>query len=472
MVQTSNEHMVSDLVAPDISEMLERRETHQVRAALMVLADPEVADVLMALPPPQRAIAFRLLPRNRAADVFTFLPPDQQEDLLAQVSSEHLAQMFNEMDPDDRVQVFEEMPGELVSRLLALMRPEERRATQVILGYPEDSVGRIMTPDYLTLRPDWTVQQALDHIRQRGAEAETVDTVYVTDDRGRLLDDIELRQLVLTDPSQRIGSLMDGQVISLHATDDQEAAVRTLERYDLPVIPVISSDGVLVGIVTFDDVADVAEEEATEDIQKMGGMEALDEPYMSASIPELVRRRGTWLSVLFIGEMFTATAMGYFEDELRRALVLTLFIPLIISSGGNSGSQASTLVIRAMAVREIDLRDWWRVLGRELLCGSLLGAWLGLLGLLRIHVWEWTGLTQYGEHYHLVGFTVAAAILGVVLWGAISGSMLPFLIRRLGLDPATSSAPFVATLVDVTGLVIYFSVALVFLSSTLLAPAQ
>lgn len=465
---TSNEHMVSDLVAPDISEMLERRETYQARAALMVLADPEVADVLMALPPEQRAIAFRLLPRNRAADVFTFLPPDQQEQLLAEVSSDHLAQVFNEMDPDDRVQVFEEMPGELVAKLLSLMRPEERRQTQVILGYPEDSVGRIMTPDYLTLRPDWTVQQALDHIRQRGAEAETLDTLYVVDDRSRLLDDIELRQLVLTEPSRAIESLMDGQVVSLHAADDQEAAVRTMERYDLPVIPVLSSDGILVGIVTFDDVADVAEEEVTEDIHKLGGMEALEEPYMSASILQLVRRRGIWLTVLFAGEMLTISALARFEHHIDQVVALALFVPLIIASGGNSGSQAATLVIRAMALQEVRLRDWWRVLRREVVCGLLMGGWLGLLGLARVILWQKTGWFDYTDYYLRVGLTVLVAVTGVVLWGVLVGSMLPFVLRRLGLDPATSSAPFVATLVDVTGLVIYFSTATLLLRGTLL----
>ncbi len=469
MAITGNEQMISDLVAPDISEMIERRENHQARSALMVLADPEIADVLMVLPSEQRAVAFRLLPRNRAAEVFTFLPPDQQEQLLEEISSEHFARIFDEMDPDDRAQVLEEMPGEMVARLLALMRPEERRRTQIILGYPEDSVGRIMTPDYLTLRPDWTVQQALEHVRRRGGDAETLDTMYVTDQRGRLLDDVALRQLVLSDPGQTIESLMDGQIVSLLATQDQEGAVLAMERYDLPVLPVVSTDGVLVGIVTFDDVADVAEEEVTEDMHKMGGLEALDDPYMSASIPDLVRRRGTWLTALFIGQLFTATAMVYFGAELEKALVLAIFLPLIISSGGNSGSQASTLVIRAMAIREITLRDWLRVFKRELSVGLLLGLWLGLLGLLRIVLWHRLGIGDYTQYYVSLGITVMVALVGVVLWGTLVGSMLPFIIRRLGLDPATSSAPFVATLVDVTGLVIYFSVAVLLLRHTMLA---
>jgi magnesium transporter len=344
----------------------------------------------------------------------------------------------------------------------------------VILGYPEDSVGRIMTPDYLTLRPDWTVQQALDHIRSRGGEAETLQAMYVVDDRGRLLDDVSLRQLVLSDPQAKIESLMDGQVVSLLATNDQEAAVQTMNRYDLPVLPVLSGDNVLVGIVTFDDVADVAEEEATEDIHKMGGLEALDEPYMSASIFDLVRRRGTWLSALFIGQLLTASAMSHFGARvgagIEKVLVLTIFLPLIISSGGNSGSQATTLVIRAMAVREIALRDWLRVFRRELACGLLLGLWLGLLGLVRVIIWQHLGWYDYSEFYLLLGLTVMVSLLGVVVWGTLVGSMLPFIIRRLGFDPAVSSAPFVATLVDVTGLVLYFSVALLFLRNTLLAP--
>lgn len=474
MEEIENAHLVGSLLAPEIGELIDQRQTFEVRSALLELLDPEVADVLMALVPGQRAVAFRLLPRDRAAMVFTYLPFEQQEQLLSELNNEQLAHLINEMPPDDRAVLFEEMPGPVAARLLALMRPEERRQTQIILGYPQDSVGRLMTPDYLAIKPDWTVQQVLDHIRQFGRDAETLSTLYVVNERGLLIDDIRLRQFLLVDPSSTVRSLMDEQFVSLRADEDREAAVRAINRYDQSALPVVDREGVLVGIVTFDDVADVATAETTEDIQKMGGLEALDEPYITMPLLRLVRKRGTWLSALFLGEMLTATAMGYFQVEIEKASVLALFMPLIISSGGNSGSQGSTLIIRAMAVGEVGLKHWIKVFRRELACGLLLGVLLGLLGLIRIHLWQFLGWKDYsimhGNHaasYHMVALTVGIALIGVVLWGTLMGSMLPFLLRRIGLDPATISAPLVATLVDVTGLIIYFSTAMVILHSVL-----
>jgi magnesium transporter len=336
-----------------------------------------------------------------------------------------------------------------------------------LLGYPEDTIGRLMTPDYLAVRSDWTVKQVLDHIRAHGRDSETLNVIYVVDEKGRLVDDLRIRQLLVAPTEAKVADISDGKFASLRASDDQESAIAVFQAYDRVALPVTDSQGVLLGIVTVDDVLDVASEEATEDIHKIGGTEALDEPYMATSLLSLVKKRAKWLVVLFIGEMFTATAMGWFEKEIARAVVLALFVPLIISSGGNSGSQASTLVIRAMALGEVTLRDWWRVVGREIQCGLLLGAILGLIGLLRIAVWQ--GLFDlYGAHWQLVALTVAAALVGVVLWGTLAGSMLPFVLKALGLDPAVSSAPFVATLVDVTGLVIYFTVALLLLRGTLL----
>lgn len=454
---------VGELLAPEFIELLDQKQTQAAREALVDLLEPQVSDVLEALPPQHKAVAFRLLPRQKAADVFTLLPEDQQQVLLEEMTHEQLAQLFEEMPPDDRAQLFEEMPGQVSAKVLALMSPAERRKMQVILGYPPESIGRIMTPDYLTVRPEWTVQQALDHIRRNGRDAETLNTLYVVNELGVLVDDVRLRQLLLADPLRTIESLMDNHVISLSATHDREEAVRTMSRYDYPVLPVVDSQAILVGIVTFDDVADVAQRETTEDIQKLGAVQALDEPYVTAPLWEVIRKRGVWLSVLFLGEMLTASAMSYFEDEIQRLVILALFIPLIISSGGNTGSQAATLVVRALAVGEIRLKDWWLVLRREIACGMVLGLWLGLIGLARIHIWQWAGWMDYSEHYHLVGFTVLVAVMGVVLWGTICGSMLPMILRKLGLDPATISAPFVATLVDVTGLVIYFTTAMLLL---------
>lgn len=460
MVVSNDEHSVGDLLAPEIAELLDARENHLARGTLMELLEPEIADVLMALEPKHRPIAFRLLSKDKASEVFLLLPQEEQEKLLGELNNEQLANLFNEMQPDDRVQLFEEIPGQVVSKLLGLMKPEERRRTQIILGYPPESVGRIMTPDYLTVREDWTVRQALDHIRAHGQEVESFNTLFVVNDKGKLLDDLRLRKMILGELDDTLDKLIDGQVVSLQATDDREQAVRIMQRYDRPQLPVVDRDNVLVGMVTFDDVADVAQAEATEDIQKLGGMEALEEPYMAASLYELVRKRGVWLIALFFGELFTASAMTYFEDEIAKAVVLALFIPLIISSGGNSGSQATSLIIRALAVGEITLKSWFHVLRRELACGALLGVILGCVGFIRVEIWARLGLADYGLQSHLVAATVAIALLGVVMFGTIVGGMLPFILKRFGLDPATASAPFVATLVDVTGLVIYFTAAM------------
>jgi magnesium transporter len=461
---SDNSPLLGALLAPEIEELLTAGETHEARKIITGMLDPEIADVMRAVEPRHRAVLFRLLPTARAADVFAYLDQPAQEQLLGELQADHLAQLMDEMAPDDRAELFEELPGQVAARLLSLMTPSERKRTQTILGYPPQSIGRIMTPDYLTVRPEWTAAEALDYIRKHGRDAESLDTLYVVDAAGKLLDGVRLRRLLLTDPSTIIDSLMSQHVVKLYAHADREEAVQIMERYDRPVLPVVNRGDVLVGIVTFDDVADVAEKETTEDIQKMGGIEALDEPYMAVSVWELFRKRGTWLSLLFLGELFTASAMGHFEHEIEKAVVLSLFLPLIISSGGNSGSQASTLVIRAMAVGEVKLADWWRVFGRELLCGLMLGVLLGIIGLARIHVWQYFGWIDYSTVHFSAGrvaTTVGVSLIGVVMWGSLSGSMLPFLLRKLRLDPATISAPLVATLVDVTGLIIYFTTATV-----------
>lgn len=336
-----------------------------------------------------------------------------------------------------------------------------------LLGYPAGSIGRLMTPHYIVVHRDWTAIQVLDYVRAHGQDSETLEMLYVTDNHGVLIDDIRLREFLLCSTDKRVADLMDYKFVALNAADPEEVAIGVFKREDRKALPVIDSTGVLIGIVTLDDVLRVAENQATREIQKIGGSEALDEPYMQIAIARMVRKRAGWLVILFLGEMLTATAMGFFEGEIEKAVVLALFVPLIISSGGNSGSQATTLVIRAMALGEIRLRDWWRVMRREVVAGLALGSILGTIGFLRITVWS-AFSTIYGAHWLLVGWTVGVSLVGIVLWGTIAGSMLPFLLRRVGLDPATSSAPFVATLVDVTGLVIYFSVGLIFLRGTLL----
>jgi magnesium transporter len=324
-----------------------------------------------------------------------------------------------------------------------------------------------MTPHYIAVKEDWTVQQVMDYVRTHGQDSETLNVIYVIDDSGLLIDDIRMREFLVVPLARHVSDLMDRRFVALKATDSQDAAVEVFRREDRTALPVTDTQGILIGIVTVDDALDVAERRATREMQRVGGSEALDEPYMDIALWRMVKKRAGWLVVLFLGEMLTATAMGFFEHEIARAVVLALFVPLIISSGGNSGSQASTLVIRAMAVGELRLKDWWRVVRREAVSGVMLGAILGAIGFLRISIWSMFS-TLYGPHWALVATTVGLSLVAIVLWGTLVGSMLPLILRRLGFDPATSSAPFVATLVDVTGLVIYFSVGLVVLKGSLL----
>jgi magnesium transporter len=447
-----------------------RARLHDFTTLRQVLGrwDPAaIAAEIFDLPVEEQAIVFRILPRTSAAAVFEFLQAQTQQRLLRGLGQEEVAAILNDMAADDRTALLEELPAGVTKQLLAVLTPEERAVALSLLGYPEGSIGRLMTPHYLVVDEDWTVQQVLDHVRSHGQDSETLEMLYVTDDRGVLIDDIRLREFLLTSTAKRVADLMDYRFIALKATDPQRVAVGVFRQQGRKALPVVDSTGVLIGIVTLDDVLKVAENEATREIQRIGGSEALDEPYMQITIARMVKKRAGWLVILFLGEMLTATAMGFFESEIEKAVVLALFVPLIISSGGNSGSQATTLVIRAMALGQLRLRDWWHVMRREVVAGLALGAILGVIGFLRITIWS-AFSSIYGPHWLLVGWTVGVALIGIVLWGALAGSMLPFLLRRAGLDPAASSAPFVATLVDVTGLVIYFSVGLLFLRGTLL----
>jgi magnesium transporter len=459
--------MARTLSDEETKRLIDQRRWSELKDAFSGMPAPELADKLEALDPPDRMMLFRALPRKQASEVFAYLEHAKQNELILNLTNEDARHILADLTPDDRTALLEELPAQVTRRLLEVLSPEDLKEARTLLGYPEESVGRLMTPDYVAIRAHWTIQQALDHIRRRGHDAETINMIYVVEDRLRLVDDLRLRLILLADPQAIVESIMDRKFVALRASDDREEAVRVMKEYDRFVLPVVDSDGLLLGIVTSDDVLDVAEEEATEDMQKMGGMEALDFPYLETPFFEMVRKRGGWLSALFLGEMLTATAMGYFENEIARAVVLALFIPLIISSGGNSGSQAASLVIRAMAVEEIRLRDWWRVMRREVAAGAALGSLLGSIAIIRILLWP-NRQTIYGPHYFLLAVTVALSLLGVVLFGTLTGSMLPFVLRRMGFDPAASSAPFVATLVDVTGLIIYFTVALFILRGTLL----
>ncbi len=424
--------------------------------------------MLTTLPHKHEAIVFRLLPHEQAARVFAYLPLGRQEELVQSLSGDEVKNILDQMAPDDRTRLLEELPAKVTRRLLEVLSPEELKSARQLLGYPEHSVGRYMTPDYVAIRPEMTAFAALEHIRKVGRGMETLNVVYILDENGKLLEDLRLGSLVLADPNAVVTSITDPPLVSVLATDDRERVLALFEKYDRVALPVTDSLGNMLGIVTADDMLDVAESEATEDIQKLGGSEALDAPYTQVGLGAMIRKRGGWLSALFLGEMLTATAMSFFEKEIAHAVVLALFVPLIISSGGNSGSQASSLVIRSLALRELKIRDWFRVFRREFISGLALGALLGIIGFSRIVLWQHLHLTNYGEHYLLLAFTVWASLIGVVMFGTLAGSMLPFLLRRLGFDPAASSAPFVATLVDVTGLCIYFTVALLILHGTLL----
>ena len=449
-------------------ELIDQQNWAELRDRVRHLHPSDVADLIIALPAEQEAFVFRALSREQAADVFSYLPPPHQEELIDSLTNEQVRSVLQSMTPDDRTRLLEEMPAEVTRRLIANLTPEDLKNVRWLLGYPEETAGRYMTPKYVIVQPEMTAREALDHIRTSGRGMETINVVYIVDDKGRLVEDVRLASLVLADPGTKVTDIKDPPLVALKATDDREEVAKAFEHYDRLALPVTDNEGHMLGIITVDDVLDVAEQEATEDIQKLGGMEALDAPYLDVGVWAMIRKRAGWLAILFVGEMLTATAMSFFEGEIAHAVVLALFVPLIISSGGNSGSQATSLIIRSLALRELRLRDWFRVFRREILSGVTLGAMLGSIGFVRIVLWEKMHFTDYGIHYLLVGFTVWAALIGVVTFGTIAGSMLPFILRRLGFDPATSSAPFVATLVDVTGLVIYFTVALLILKGTLL----
>lgn len=405
---------------------------------------------------------------HRAAMVFKILDVTTQKKIISQLPSSKTAELLNELPADDRTDFLEELPKKAIRDLIKLLDPKEIKVTLAMLGYPEDSVGRLMTPDYVYVYAHNTVAEVFTTVRRYAKNSETIDVLYVINENGELVDDIRIRDVILAAPEKRVDELIDGRVIVLNVNDDQEHASQIFKMNNRVALPVVDDNNILLGIVTIDDMLWVADEEFSEDMQKMGGTEAFEESYLDIPLLKLFKKRVGWLIVLFLGELLTATAMGYFEDEIAKAVILALFVPLIISSGGNSGSQASTLIIQAMAVGDVSVTDWWRVMRREILSGLLLGTVLALIGFIRIAVWHTFVPGLYGPHWMLIGFTVSASLIGVVLWGTLTGSMLPLILKKLGADPAVSSAPFVATLVDVTGLIIYFSFAYIFLQGILL----
>ncbi|WP_166334788.1 magnesium transporter [Sphingobacterium chungjuense] len=420
------------------------------------LNDLNISDVeeLIDELPEHGPLFLETLSIKRAINVFRILDFPTQERIIKKLSAPKVRELINEMPPDDRTSFLSELKGDAVKRIIILLSPEERKEALSLLGYPEDSVGRLMTPDYITVKSHWSIPRVLDHIRRYGKASETIDVLYVIDGDGKLIDDIRIKDVLLADPENLVENLIDNRLIKLYADDPQEEAVTIFRMNNRVALPVVDDQDIMLGIVTIDDILWVANEEYTEDMQRFGGTEALDEPYMDVSIFQLVSKRAGWLVVLFVGQLFTASVIEHYEARLTVALLA--LVPLIMSSGGNSGSQASTLIIQAMALGEVTIGDWWRVMKREILSGLALGVILGALGFVRIGAWQ-AFTASYGDHWQLLAGAVSLSLVCIVLWGSLIGSMLPFILRRLGADPASSSAPFVSTLVDVSGLFIYFT---------------
>ena len=428
----------------------------------------EVAKMLSVVPTDAAVQAYNSLPTTIQVKVFPYLNIPLQKTIAETITTSRAIFILNELSSDDRVAFYSSLKGVERSNLLKLLNEKNKDAVHDILGYPENSVARLINTEFATITSQFTIGEASEHLRKNHKDTETANVIYVVDKEGKLIDDIPMRRFVLNDPTKKVADILDGFCASLKMTDTKADAVQKFKEYDRVVLPVTNAENILLGVLTVDDVMDAAEQIDTKEIQNFGGVEGLDYPYVKTSFFSLIKKRATWLIVLFVGEMLTATAMGYFDAEISKAVVLALFVPLIISSGGNSGSQAATLIIRAMALKELTIKDWWFVMRREILSGLTLGFILGTIGFIRIEVWQNLHLYNYGPHYFLLALTIFFSLIGIVMWGTLSGSMIPIVLKKFKLDPATSSAPLVATLVDVTGLIIYFTIAAFILKGTIL----
>jgi len=459
--------MMAQLLKPEFEHLVNTRDWYALKDIMEDIAAVDIAELLEEIDDDMALLAFRLIKKSKAGDVFSYLSTEKSVALIQQFSSRQVRDIMTNVSPDDRAAFLEELPGNLTQLIMNSMDPKDLKEVRMLLGYPEYSVGRIMTPKYVRVKSDWTVERALEHVRVWGNKAETINVIYVVDEHEHLIDDLLLSQLIMAKPEEEISSLIDRNFIALQAFDDQENALKALSKYDRVALPVVNSDGVLVGIITADDMFDIAEEETTEDMQLMAGMTALDDDYSQTGIGEMVKKRLGWLLVLLIGQLLTATALNQYEHFLSSAVFLAAFIPMIISSGGNSGSQAATLIIRALSTEDISIKDWLRVMRREFISGLLLGSLVGLSGSLIVFVWGWFNSQAIDATLLLTCAAVGGSLMGVVLFGNMTGSMLPFILSKLGLDPAVTSAPFVSTLGDVTGILIYFSLASLILGSLL-----
>lgn len=462
--------MSLELEHPSLQEQFETLiQTEDKLAIREFLDDQNISDVAALVDefPDYEDRIIANMSIHRAASVFKILDLSVQKRIILELPPNTTASLLNELPADDRTDFLEELPSNVVRELIKLLDPDERKITLSLLGYPENSIGRLMTPDYVYVYPWNTIEEVFTTIRKYGKDSETINVIYVINAKGELLDDIRIRDFILNPPDKKVEELMDERFVALHPEDDQETASEVFKMNNRVALPVVSRSNKLLGIVTIDDILWVAEEEFSEDMQKMGGTAALDEPYLDVPLFKLYKKRIIWLIILFVGETLTIIAMSNFQKTLEQVLVLSTFIPLIISSGGNSGSQAATLIIQALALGEVRVQDWWRIARREILSGLFMGITLGIVGFFIIFGgYHFVGL--FGEHYIRIGIAIGTAIVGVVMWGTIMGSMLPLLLKRWGADPATSSTPFIATLVDVTGLLIYFGTAFLLLKGVLL----
>lgn len=448
------EIMIEHPVLPEIKRLLEQRDWRELSLLLRDWPDPEIADLLLHLEKPERVLVYRSLPRKRAAYVFSYLDHEHQDALLQELSAEDTRHLLAHLSPDDRTALLEELPAEVTQRLLKLLSPEDLAEARQLLGYPEESVGRLMTPDYIAVRQEMTIAEAIEHIRKTGRDRETFNLIYVTDDSGKLLDSLRLRRFILADPNTKVEAIMDHKYVSLSAFDDREKAVQMVQRYDVYALPVVDSEGVLLGIVTVDDVLDVAQEEATEDFHKSGGVAPLEGPYSAANAGFLYRKRVGWLTILIFVNLVSAEIISNYEEYLKEFFVLFFFMPLLIASGGNSGAQSATLMVRALATGDLQLARWRRAFAKELLVGLLLGASMGLLTYL-------LGVYRGGFQ---VGLVVGLSMMSIVLVANLIGVVLPFTLMRFKLDPAVASSPLITSSMDAIGLFIYFSIATAILS--------
>lgn len=444
--------MLKELLKPEIEELIETRDWNDLRIVLSSWPAPEICELILDTEKYLRVLIFRALPRELSAEVFSYFEHEQRDALLRDLTDQETRILLADMTPDDRTALLEELPAKATRRLINLLSPEDLKEARELLGYPEESIGRLMTPDFVAVRPEWTISQALSHIRVFGKDSETINRIYITDKAGNLLDDVLLRYIILADEDETISSLMDHNIVSVSAFDDQEVAVRTMEKYDIASLPVVDSEGKLLGIVTFDDVMDISVEEATEDFQKLSAINPVDQSYSNAGIFKLWWKRLPWLLILLLANSITTGVISFYSNAIESIVALTFFIPMILGTGGNTGTQSSTLIIRGLATGDLEFGAWFKIFTKEIIIGLMLGLVLGLVSFFR-------GFVEIHNGYQ-IPLAICISMIMTVVWANIVGAMLPIVLAKFKLDPAVISSPFISTFTDITGMVIYFNIAI------------